>query len=345
MAFIHISSPHAHATTTTARVMQQVLLATLPGILAMVYFFGAGTIVNIVWAATVAVGCEWMALRLRKRPAGFYLRDCSALVTALLLALAIPPYAPWWVVATGVAFAILIGKHIYGGLGYNPFNPAMLGYVVLLISFPVQMTSWAAPAGTLQGQAANPGLLEAIRINFGILDQGLDAFTMATPLDVMKQNDARMMVDLWAENPQFGRWAGRGWESVNFWFMVGGCYLLYRRVFSWHAPVAMLVALGLWATLFYDGGSSASGGSPIFHWFSGAAMLGAFFIVTDPVTSAVSTRGRLVYGALIGTLVYLIRRWGNYPDAVAFSVLLANFAAPFIDHYTQPRTYGHTGGK
>ena len=124
-------------------------------------------------------------------------------------------------------------------------------------------------------------------------------------------------------------------------FLAGGAWLLYRRIFTWHAPVAMLAALALMAALFHDGGSSASGGSPLFHLLSGATMFGAFFIITDPVSSAVSVRGRLVFGALIGVLVYLIRVWGNYPDAVAFAVLIANFAAPFIDHYTQPRTYGH----
>ncbi len=149
------------------------------------------------------------------------------------------------------------------------------------------------------------------------------------------------MEDLWAQTPQFGRWAGIGWEWVNLAFLAGGLWLLYRRIFTWHAPVAMLASLTLMSALFYAGGSSSSGGSPLFHLLSGATMFGAFFIVTDPVSSAVSVRGRLVFGALIGVLVYLIRVWGNYPDAVAFAVLIANFAAPFIDHYTQPRVYGH----
>ena len=131
-------------------------------------------------------------------------------------------------------------------------------------------------------------------------------------------------------------------SGSNLGFLAGGLFLLYKRVFTWHAPVAMLVALFLISGIFYDGGSSASGGSPVLHLLSGATMLGAFFIVTDPVTSAVSNRGRLIYGAAIGVLVYLIRTWGNYPDAVAFAVLLLNFAAPFIDYYTLPRTYGHT---
>ncbi|TGD71178.1 electron transport complex subunit RsxD [Mangrovimicrobium sediminis] len=337
MALMRVTSPHAHGPLSTSAVMQQVLLATVPGVLVLTAFFGFGTLVNIAFAALLAVSFEALALKLRGRPPGFYLGDCSALVTAVLLGIALPPYSPWWLIAVGIAAAILMAKHLYGGLGYNPFNPAMVGYVVLLISFPVQMTSWAPPRGA--GEV--PGLLEALRACF--TPGSFDAITMATPLDVLKQNDALLVRDLWAQSPQFGRWAGLGWEWANLAFLAGGLWLLYRRIFTWHAPVAMLAVIALMAALFYDGGSSASGGSPLFHLLSGATMFGAFFIVTDPVTSAVSVRGRLVYGALVGLLVYLIRVFGNYPDAVAFAVLIMNFAAPFIDQYTQPRTYGHAG--
>jgi electron transport complex protein RnfD len=213
----------------------------------------------------------------------------------------------------------------------------MAGYVILLISFPVQMTSWAPP----RGLGEMPGLLESLQACF--MPALYDGATMATPLDVVRQNSSLLISDLWAQNPQFGLWAGVGWEWVNIAFLAGGLWLLYKRIFTWHAPVAMLAALALMAALFYDGGSSASGGSPLFHLLSGATMFGAFFIVTDPVTSAVSLRGRLIYGALIGVLIYIIRVRGNYPDAVAFAVLIMNFAAPFIDYYTQPRTYGHSG--
>jgi electron transport complex protein RnfD len=324
---------------STQRVMQNVLLATIPGVIALTHFFGFGTIVNILWACTVALACEALALLLRRRPITFYLKDYSALVTATLLAIALPPYAPWWLIAVGIASAILLAKHLYGGLGYNPFNPAMAGYVILLISFPLQMTAWAPP----RGLGELPGLLDALRACF--LPGTFDAVTMATPLDLMRQNNSLLVEDLWAQTAQFGRWAGLGWEWVNLAFLAGGAWLLYQRIFTWHAPLAMLAALALMAALFYDGGSSASGGSPLFHLLSGATMFGAFFIVTDPVTSAVSVRGRLVYGAMIGVLIYIIRVRGNYPDAVAFAVLIMNFAAPLIDNYTQPRTYGHKSGE
>lgn len=338
--FLRASSPHTHSATTTSRVMQQVCLATLPGVAALTVYFGLGTLLNILLACVCALAFEAAVLRLRGRPVGFYLKDCSALVTALLLGISLPPYCPWWVVVSGVFFAIVVAKQLYGGLGYNPFNPAMVGYVVLLISFPVAMTRWAAPAGLSPDQSL-VGLTEALRAIWA--GGTLDGYSGATPLDVVKQSSGLTIADIYATEPLFqaGRFAGQGWEWVNLGFLAGGVYLLYKKIFTWHAPVAMLAALGLMAALFYDNGSSASGGSPLLHWLSGGTMLGAFFIITDPVSSAASNRGRLIYGAAIGIVVYVIRAWGNYPDAVAFAVLLMNFAAPFIDYYTVPRTYGH----
>ena len=336
MSLLRITSPHAHGPMTTQRVMQNVLLATIPGIIVLTHFFGFGTLFNLIYGCAVALLFEALALKLRRRPLRFYLNDYSALVTATLLCIALPPYAPWWLITVGMAASILLAKHLYGGMGYNPFNPAMIGYVVLLISFPVQMTAWAPP----RGAGEMPGLVDAARALF--VPGSYDMITMATPLDVLKQNNSQLIEDLWKNNPQFGRWAGLGWEWANLSFLAGGIWLLYQRVFTWHTPIAMLASITVLAAIFYDGGSSASGGSPLFHLLSGATMFGAFFIATDPVTSAVSVRGRLIYGALIGALVYIIRVRGNYPDAVAFAVLIMNFAAPFIDHYTQPRTYGHS---
>lgn len=342
MSFIRVTSPHAHSANTTAGVMQQVLLATVPGGLALLYFFGVGVLLNLVLACASALLFEAAVLKLRNRPIAFYLQDYSALVTAVLLGLALPPYCPWWVVVTGVFFAIVMAKHLYGGLGFNPFNPAMVGYVVLLISFPLEMTQWAAPAGALTEGQALMGVIEAFQKVF--FSANIDGYTAATPLDVVKQSAGQTLNDVYENSAvlQNGLLAGRGWEWVNLGFLAGGAYLLYKKIFTWHAPVAMLLTLGVLAVLFYDSGSSNSAGSPLLHWFSGGTMLGAFFIVTDPVTSAVSTRGRLIYGAGIGLTIFVIRVWGNYPDAVAFAVLLFNFAAPFIDYYTVPRTYGHT---
>jgi electron transport complex protein RnfD len=323
--------------------MQLVLLAAIPGILALSWSFGWGVLVNILWASIIALCAEALVLFLRKRPVKFYLTDCSALVTALLLAVAMPAYSPWWLIVVGVGFSIIIAKHLYGGMGYNPFNPAMVGYVVLLISFPLEMTTWAAPRQAFDGNL--PSLFDSIHVLFAGRDAiaafAVDGITMATPLDVLKQNNSLLVKDLWQQSPQFGQWAGLGWEWANLGFLAGGIFLMWQRVFTWHAPISMLISLTVMSALFYDGGSSASNGSPLFHLLSGATMFGAFFIITDPVTSAVSSKGRIIYGALIGLLLYLIRAWGNYPDAVAFAVLLMNFAAPLLDYYTQPRTYGH----
>jgi len=345
MSLIRASSPHAHGPLSTGRIMQLVLLATVPGLLVSIWFFGWGVLINIALAAATAVACEAAIVGLRKRPVMFYLRDYSAVVTAVLLALALPPLAPWWIPVVGTAFAIVIAKHLYGGLGFNPFNPAMVGYVVLLISFPVEMTRWPAPLPVYPEGESLPGLWSSLQMVLGLAPAAtVDGLTAATPLEVLKHNTGLLLDQLYIAEPVFahGEWAGAGWEFINLGFLAGGIFLLTQRVFTWHAPVAMLATLALLALFFYDGGSSTSRGSPLFHLFSGATMLGAFFIVTDPVTSAVSVRGRLVYGALIGLLIFVIRSWGAYPDAVAFAVLLGNFAAPFIDYYTQPRTYGHT---
>lgn len=342
MSFIRITSPHARSSNTTAGVMQQVLLATLPGFIALTVYFGWGTLLNVLLACATGLLLEATVLYVRKRPIVFFLKDCSALVTAVLLGLALPPYCPWWVVVVGMFFAIVVAKQLYGGLGYNPFNPAMVGYVVLLISFPFEMSQWAAPSGLLADGHTLVGFIDGVqKIWLGV--PLLDGYTAATPLEIMRQNTGQTVQDLYEAQSAFihGRWVGNGWEWVNLGFLLGGGYLLYKKIFTWHAPVAMLCTLGLLAALFYDNGSSNSGGSPVFHWLSGATMLGAFFILTDPVSSAVSNKGRLIFGAGVGLLIFVIRTWGNYPDAVAFAILLMNFAAPFIDYYTVPRTYGH----
>lgn len=337
MALPRITSPHATGHNRTQQVMQLVLLATVPGILALTWLYGFGTLINLCWASAVALASEALMLRLRQRPVGFFLRDCSALLTAVLLALALPPYAPWWLTLIATVSAITFGKHLFGGLGQNPFNPAMLGYVVALISFPVEMTSWPAPRGS---DGTLLGMGEALQRILGLAGAGVDGWTQATGLDVLKTNQ-RLTIEELQGHPAFGWLGSAGSELVNLAFLAGGLLLLYKRVFTWHAPVGMLAALFVMSLLFWNGSGSDSNGSPLFHLLSGAAMFGAFFIVTDPVSGATSLRGRLLFGAGVGILTYVIRAWGGYPDGVAFAVLLMNLAAPTIDYYTRPRTYGH----
>ena len=330
------SSPHMLGPHDTAWVMRQVLAAMIPGLAALTWFFGWGHLVNVAIAMSVALTAEAAALRLRKLPPLPALRDSSVLVTAALLGAALPPYCPWWITVSGTAFAVLIGKHAYGGIGYNPFNPAMVGYVVLLISFPVEMTQWLTPRGL---GAEPPGLWQALGLIFG--GAATDGLTMATPLDLFKQGGGQQVAELWAAAPQFGRWGGRGWEWVNLMFAAGGLYLLWRGIFRWHAPVGMLATLIVLSALFYRSGGADSLGSPLMHLGTGATMMGAFFIVTDPVSGSTSNRGRLYFGIGVGGLVFVLRSFSNYPDGIAFAVLLMNFSAPLIDHYVQPRSYGH----
>ncbi|WP_417661324.1 RnfABCDGE type electron transport complex subunit D [Pseudomonas sp.] len=332
MALPRITSPHAKGSNRTQQVMLQVLLATVPGILALTWLFGFGTLINLLWASACALGFEALILTLRKRPVGFFLKDYSALVTAVLLALALPPYAPWWLTLVATGFAISFGKQLYGGLGQNPFNPAMVGYVVVLVSFPVEMTSWPAPHMV--------GPLDAFQHIFGFANLP-DGWAQATALDALKINKSLTIDELWAQSSAFGRFGGAGVEVVNLAFLLGGIYLLRKRLFTWHAPTGMLAALAVMSLLFWNGSGSDSHGSPLFHLLSGATMLGAFFIVTDPVSGATSNLGRLLFGIGVGVLIYVIRAWGGYPDGVAFGVLLMNLAAPTIDYYTRPRTYGH----
>ena len=332
MALPRITSPHATGNQRTQRVMLQVLLATVPAVLVLTWLFGIGTLVNLLWASLVALGCEAAILAMRKRPIAFYLKDGSALVTAVLLALALPPYAPWWLTLIAVGFAIIFGKQLYGGLGQNPFNPAMLGYVVVLISFPLPMTTWPAPHSV--------GMLAGIEHIWGLASLP-DGWSQATALDSLKLNKSLTVDELWAQNPAFGRFGGQGVEWVNLAFLLGGLYLLKQKLISWHAPVGMLAALAVISLLFWNGSGSNSNGSPLFHLLSGATMLGAFFIVTDPVSGATSQLGRIIFGAGVGVLVYIIRTWGGYPDGMAFAVLLMNLTAPTIDYYSRPRTYGH----
>lgn len=343
MAMISVTSPHMHRPLSTGQVMRAVIIATLPGLVALTWFFGWGTVINIVWASLVAVGLEALMLKLRGRPVNFFLKDCSALVTAILLALAMPPTVPWWLTVVALIFAIVIAKHLYGGLGSNPFNPAMIGYALVLISFPKQMTAWL-PAQSLEGATAL-GFIDSLSLIFtgAVADRGVDAFTMATPLDTFRLYHGQFE-KLAAAPVMHGQWAGVAWEWVNLGFLAGGLYLLARRLITWHIPVSMLAAMALLALPFYASDPD-NYGSPLFHLFSGGAMLGAFFIATDPVTAATSARGKLIFGAGIGVLVYVIRAFGGYPDAVAFSVLMMNIAAPMLDYYTQPRTYGHTAPK
>lgn len=333
--------PYLSGSSSVSVIMLKVLLALVPGIAAYVWAFGSGVLVSLTLASATALLSEAAMLKMRGRPVMPFLMDGSALVTAWLLALALPPLAPWWLIVVGTLFAIVIAKQLYGGLGYNPFNPAMVGYAVLLISFPVLMTQWPAPlalAGTKLSFA------DQLHFIFGqVLPDGvkLDAITSATPLDTLKTQLKlqHAMADI-TSAPIFGTFGGKGGEFVVGAYLLGGLYLLQQRIVSWHIPTAFLGALALMSGMFHLVDPAHYAG-PLFHLFSGASMLCAFFIATDPISGPTTPRGKIVFAAGIGALTWVIRTWGGYPDGVAFAVLLMNICVPLIDAYTQPRVFGH----
>ena len=328
------SSPHLPVAARVNRVMLSVCLALLPGVIASCWFFGWGVLANLALASATAVASETLMLAIRRRPIRKFLLDGSALVTGLLIGLSIPPYAPWWLVVFGASFALIFGKHLYGGLGYNPFNPAMLGFVVLLIAFPAEMSAWVNPSADLD----QTRLTAYSQGRIGL--EELDGLTAATPLDHVKTELSRQQTSQEAAaSMASGPVAGFAWDWINLAFLTGGLWLLLRGIIRWQIPVGFLAGLGLMTLLFWLGDADRHPGL-LHHWFSGATMLGAFFIATDPVSASTTPRGRLYYGLGIGVLVYIIRSFGGYPDAVAFAVLLMNICVPLIDHYTPTRTYG-----
>lgn len=240
-----------------------------------------------------------------------YLTDGTALVTAWLLALCLPPDLPLWQGVLGISLALIFGKHVYGGLGKNVFNPAMVGFAILIISFPLSMSAWSSPLA--------------------------DGVSSATPLDAYKFRQGLTNEEFFDSQSQ-ANW--QVWVTINLAFLLGGVLLLYQKIISWQAPIGFLGAIGLLAIAFYDGGSSMSLGSPLFHWLSGATMLAAFFVITDPVTSPMRRELLLLYGAGIGGITFLIRVTGAYPEGIAFAVLLMNACAPLMDqvHSLRERT-------
>jgi electron transport complex protein RnfD len=224
---------------------------------------------------------------------------------------------------------MLFGKHLYGGLGHNPFNPAMVGYAALIVSFPLLMSHWPSPG-------AAPAWIDVINVKFSPLlssaTGSVDMLSGATALDSFKFRGALTIAEAWQADAGFGVFAGIGWEWINGGFLLGGIYLLATRVIPPMAPLGMLAGLTICAVLFYDSGSSQSLGSPLFHLFSGATMLGAFFIVTDPVSSPDTKRGLWLFGLGVGVIVFIIRSIGAYPDGVAFAVLLMNALVPLLDN-------------
>ena len=334
-----ISSPHLHQGTSVGGVMRHVIMALIPGILLSAWVYGLGVLVHCVLAVLFALVFEAVMLKLRKQPRALFLYDGSAVVTALLFALAVTPFAPWWVSFAGTGFAIIVAKHLYGGLGYNLFNPAMAGYVFVLLCFPAAMTIWPHAAGTDQAHAS---LLDTLSIIFTghPLTGTVDGLSGATPLSYMKsQLNGMAMVQEITRAQLFGTFAGKGAEWLALAWAAGGAWLLLNRIIKWQMPVVFIATLFIFSLVCYWVDASRYP-SPLFTLFAGGALLAAFFIITDPVTAPGTPRGRVIYAAGAGMLTCLIRTWGGYPEGVAFAVLIMNAAAPLIDSYSRPRVFG-----
>ena len=312
------SSPHAHRDVSIERIMYTVVIALLPATVFSVYLFGWNAAKVICLSVGVAVAAEAVSCRVRRRE--MTALDGSAVVTGLLLAMNLPPSLPWWMVVLGAVIAVGLGKEVYGGLGCNPFNPALVARVVLLISFPVQMTTWLAPG---------------VRT----IPPKLDAVTAATPLDLLK-------VEGLAAAQKFSTWdlfagniGGSLGEMSALFLLVGAGILLWKGYISWHTPVAFVGSVAAVSFVFWMVDPSQYA-SPIFHVFSGGVILGAFFMATDMVTTPVTPAGMLYFGLGCGVITMVIRLFGGYPEGVSFSILLMNAMTPLLDVWTRPKVFG-----
>jgi electron transport complex protein RnfD len=325
--------------------MGMVMLALIPATLFSFWLYGWPAINLWLICLLSAVIAEAVSLRLQRRAVRSTLLDGSALLTAWLLALSLPPWAPWWIAVSGAVFAMWVGKQVFGGLGQNVFNPAMVARVVLLISFPVEMTAWVTPMPL--GSAQAPGFLEGLAITFGgIAAIPLDAISSASLLGYVKTTisqgtdlETALTNHPVATEIVWGWRAGSLGETSALLLLLGGIILIAKRIITWHIPTAMLMGVLLPAILMHTI-DPMHYVSPIYHFLHGGLLLGAFFIATDPVTSPNTVTGQWVFGLGCGLITYIIRTWGNYPEGVAFAILLMNATTPVIDHYIRPRIYG-----
>lgn len=318
-------SPHVHSGDSVEKNMYGVIIALVPALLASLYFFGLGALIITLTAVVSCVVFEYL-LQKYVMKGERTITDGSAVLTGLLLAFNVPSNLPIWMMIIGSAVAIGIAKMTFGGLGNNPFNPALIGRVFMLISFPVQMTSWPKP--------------EAFPLTY------TDAMTGATPLGLVKEGLAKgdSLSSLMAKIPSFtdmlfGHMGGSLGEVSAIALVLGGAYLLWKKIITWHIPVSMLAAIALFSGILHMANPDAYA-DPIFHVFTGGAILGAFFMATDYVTSPMSKCGMILYGTMIGILTILIRVFGAYPEGVSFAILIMNAFTPLINKYMKPKLFG-----
>lgn len=342
---INRAGPFTHTANTVTRTMAWVVVALMPGTAYGLWLFGWPAVLLFTITLVTALACEAAMLKLLGQPVRSRLWDGSALLSGWLLAMSLPPWAPWWVGVLGSLSAIVLGKHLFGGLGQNLFNPAMVGRIVLLISFPVQLTTWIAPAPIASAFA--PVFSQSVALISG-QTKIPDHMSAATALGTLKTELSRgVPVTQTVQHlpaPQqlaMGEESGSLGETSAALLLAGGLLLLGLRIITWHIPVALLGTLGALATISNALDPTRFASMPV-HLLSGAAILGAFFIATDYVTSPVSRSGQLLFGAGIGALTWVIRALGGYPEGLAFAVVLMNAMVPLIDRSLRPRVFGRS---
>ena len=319
-------SPHAHGNDSVERNMYGVIIALIPAVLVSLYYFGIGSAVVLLTSVAACVFFEWAIAKymLKTKP---QVLDGSAMLTGLLLGMNLPSNLPLWIIILGALIAIGVGKMSFGGLGNNPFNPALVGRCFLLVSFPAQMTSWPT---------------------VGQLGSYLDAQTGATPLSVMKEaiktGDASLLDKLpdtftmLLGNPSNGMGAGTIGEVCAAALLLGLIYMLVKKIITWHIPVSILCTVFVFSGLMHM--INPVYANPVYELLSGGLMLGAIFMATDYVTSPMTKKGQLIYGVAIGFLTIVIRNWGSYPEGMSFAILIMNGFTPLINHYMKPKRYG-----
>ena len=319
-------SPHAHGTDSVERNMYGVIIALLPALLVSFLYFGIGSVVVCASSVAACMFFEWAITKyiMKKEPT---LIDGSAILTGLLLGFNLPSNLPVWIIIIGALVAIGIGKMTFGGLGWNPFNPALVGRCFLLVSFPAQMTSWPVA---------------------GQLTSYVDAQTGATPLSIMKEaiksGDPTVLdrlpdsVSLLLGNPGINHGAGTIGEICALALIIGLIYMLWKKIITWHIPVSILATVFVFCGLLHVANPIYA--NPIAELLTGGLMLGAIFMATDYVTSPMTHKGQIIYGIAIGALTVIIRNWGSYPEGMSFAILIMNAFTPLINAYVKPKRFG-----
>ena len=327
-----IDSPAIKERSTVSLVMFTVVAGLLPALFLQIGFFGYQILGNLFIGIGFALLLETICLKLRKYPIKPFIFDGSAFVAAWLLIVSVPSNIPIWTLLIGIFFSIVVAKHAYGGIGSNPFNPAMIGYAVLLISFPKIMTDWPSSNGF---QIEN--FIQFSKFFNSDMGQLYDAIVSATPLDQVKTS---LFLGESINTLPISASTVSPYQAISILYLLGGLFLIYKKIISWHLPISLIISIYFFSGLLhiYDHNTFMS---PSFHLLNGATFLAAFFIITDPVSSPTTLKGKIVFGIFIGLITVVIRNFGGYPDGIAFAVIFMNICVPLIEKFTQPKVFGY----